>query len=153
MFPFVILLSNLSDRCRNRFDRRLFFREQAKRLTIGIVSGEASRPSATQKADAVVAVAQDGNQVGRWLVTAPSIWLTREPRTRLAWALKLLRSVSAREMAASLARDMLTMSVTWPSGKRTRYMPAHLVSGSTVASRRPVTRRSSRSFHFKSPRP
>ena len=28
-------------------------------------------------------------------------------------------------MAASLARDMLTMSVAWPSGKRTRYMPAH----------------------------
>ena len=45
--------------------------------------------------------------------------------TRLAWVLKLLRSVSAREMAASLARDMLTMSVAWPSGKRTRYMPAH----------------------------
>src|SRR6516225_3054047 len=120
MFPFVILLSNLSDRCSNRFDRRLFFREQAKRLTIGIVSGEASRPRATQEADAVAVVVQDGNQVGRWLshsaassrVTAPSIWLTREPRTRLAWVLKLLRSVSAREMAASLARDMLTMSVT-----------------------------------------
>jgi hypothetical protein len=29
----------------------LFFREQAKRLTIGIVSGEASRPSTAQETD------------------------------------------------------------------------------------------------------
>src|SRR6516225_11901341 len=67
MFPFVISCRILGARGRNRFDRRLFFREQAKRLTIGIVSGEASRPSTAQEADAVVAVAQDKNQVGRWL--------------------------------------------------------------------------------------
>jgi hypothetical protein len=42
----VVLLSNLSARGPNRFDRRLFFREQAKRLTIDIVSGEASQPCA-----------------------------------------------------------------------------------------------------------
>jgi hypothetical protein len=35
-------------------DRRLFFREQAKRLTIGIVSGEASRPGAAEEADAAI---------------------------------------------------------------------------------------------------
>jgi hypothetical protein len=37
-----------------RFDRRLFFREQAERLTIGIASGEASRPSTAQEADAAI---------------------------------------------------------------------------------------------------
>jgi len=49
MFPFVILLSNLSDRCRNRFDRRLFFREQAKRLAIGVISLKPTRTGAAQE--------------------------------------------------------------------------------------------------------
>jgi hypothetical protein len=39
---------NLSARGRNRFDRRLFFREQAKRATIGVVSLPALRKKPTQ---------------------------------------------------------------------------------------------------------
>ena len=46
-------------------NRRLFFREQAERLTIGIVGGEASRPSTAQEADAVVAVTQDRDHARR----------------------------------------------------------------------------------------
>ena len=42
-------------------DRRLFFREQAKRMTIGIVSGEPSRPSTAEEAQAVAAVVQDAD--------------------------------------------------------------------------------------------
>jgi hypothetical protein len=52
---------------RNRLDRGLLVVEQPKRLTIGIVSGEASRPCAAQEAQATATVVQNGSQVGRWL--------------------------------------------------------------------------------------
>src|SRR5215469_11941526 len=54
----------------------------------------------------------------------------------------LLRLVRARAIAASLALLRFTMSVSWPFGSRTRYMPAQWRSGPTVASSRPVERRS-----------
>jgi len=46
----VVLLSNLSTtRGRNRFDRGLFVLEKTKRLTIGIVGGEAASAGAAQE--------------------------------------------------------------------------------------------------------
>jgi len=83
-FSFVFLLSNLSGRRRNRFDRRLFFREQAERLTIGIVGGEALRPSRAQEADAVVADTQDRDHARRICVA-----FILPPRRNDAWAVPL----------------------------------------------------------------
>ena len=66
-FPFCDLLSKLGTRGRNRFDRRLFFRKQAERLTVSVVGRKATRPRAAQEVDAMAVVVQDGNHGRRSL--------------------------------------------------------------------------------------
>ena len=63
--------------------------------------------------------------------------------TGLAAALPLRTSI-ARDRAASLALDKLTISVRQPLGSRTRYILGHLASGSTVTNSRPDLSRRAR---------
>ena len=66
---------------------------------------------------------------------------------RLWW---INHRVQLAHEAVPIDHDKLVMSVGWPSRIRTRYIPGHLESGSTVASNRPELSRSRRPSQFKS---